>query len=324
MKPSESHERKEKRTPLLISENQYDFTFVSQPYDLDVIRNYFNIEKKFNVGTGLKKGLQDESKQKTFLQDLLQEIREYSNSYEIDLDFHLAFGYGLIIYPKDTYYFNVLALGLASVDLFKMESFLDFQAKDFEKKSDFPNILEFVVFERIKRYNPIKDTGKRKKAIMKWVKKYRNSISGNEEPKFPQNDSPENSISDTRIKCDLSTKEIESYFMKLSNYLAENEMQFMNEKDVLHLLRSNFSGFNPKAEIKKLYVNPQFKGAHLRYFVYVFWNKFAKNSIPKKRFTRFLKENFSLFDDYEDESLHSNLSIYPTTFPKILKKNLHE
>lgn len=111
-----------------------------------------------------------------------------------------------------------------------------------------------------------------------------------------------------RIKGKLDKNQITAYFMQLSDFPFSNKgrKEILTPEQISHLVHANFAGFYPKVD-KQKWNTPGIKQNQLRKFVYTFYLKHSILS-QTEDYIHFLKDNFSLFDNTEFQSLKSNFS----------------
>jgi hypothetical protein len=114
----------------------------------------------------------------------------------------------------------------------------------------------------------------------------------------------------TQIVCKASTAEITDYFMRLANKKNEIDgMPYMDEENVIKLLKKNFRIFNtnPIGQYFPINLTVRQKG-RLRYFMYVFYSKYSFDPQEKDVYAYFLIHNFDLFKNDSLKTLKSNMS----------------
>ena len=92
---------------------------------------------------------------------------------------------------------------------------------------------------------------------------------------------------------DKKKDDIERWFSKLFNEVNDEEKPFMDEKDVIYLLHSNFSCYSSDEKPKVLQCNGS--SGVLRYFIHQVFSRQGITGCGRKRYAQFLIQNFNLF-----------------------------
>lgn len=144
----------------------------------------------------------------------------------------------------------------------------------------------------------------RRKALLS-----QSNFSSNE-PNSKANQEP-----DTRIDCKANDEQISAYFMKLAQK-DKTGQQIMKKEDVEYLLCANFKGFQPEVNSRKM--TPHINQANLRYFVYQFYFQYSKTTHEADVYARFLKDNFTRFENTEIDVIKKSFSRKPARYPSHL------
>ncbi len=118
-------------------------------------------------------------------------------------------------------------------------------------------------------------------------------------------------MEDTRLVGNLSPREVEEYFMRLTQFYRPNDpqgisVQVLKPTEVRHFLHANFQGFSPM-ESPKLLETQHITKKELRRFMYMFYERFHKIQRTGP-YVLLLKDNFKLFEQTKLESIQSNFS----------------
>ncbi len=152
--------------PLKISQDPDKAAFVKHQYDIDIVEVYHRLKKKISDVSILKAGFNSE----VYLLNIKTGIENYCHDNSFNFEHHWANSY--LVIPSTVPYYNMaLILAITSENLLRIERFLNYQAKHYEGKEPFLNLIEFKVFQRLESTSPFHDSIDRQGIVMNWIEK---------------------------------------------------------------------------------------------------------------------------------------------------------
>ena len=152
---------KTRTNPLKIGQDPNKAAFMKESYDIDIMQVYHRLKKKISDVPILKAGFNPEE----YLLNIKIGIETYCDDNSFNFEYHWANNF--LVIPSTVPYYNVaLILAIISENLLRIARFLNYQAKHYEGKEQFLNLLEFKVFERLESTSPFHDSAKRQEIVM--------------------------------------------------------------------------------------------------------------------------------------------------------------
>ena len=208
---------------------------------------------------------------------------------------------------SETLFFILLSYQLIIKDTYLAPLILDFHYSFSLEKNNFIDNIEFGLIENTKiNLKQLDFDENLLHKIAKWCSNKR-EIDNYNYKEFSSND-------DNRISCDIEKEQIERYFMQLSKYKGDENINqaILSKENVKRFLHSNFIGFEPRYSIKKLSLNIN-TVKPFNYFIYNFFtNQISKQqNLHKKIFVDLIFNNFTNYDKIKRNHFISNFSNKP-------------